>query len=273
MQTLSMCWARSLVLGAGLALALPAGPASADVWDNDPANEDDSSETDNEIFHGTIQVHDLASQPPGTVDEDWYAVRSRPFSSYEVLVDGLQGEVWAPGGSTLPVDRVNSNGSVLTAGQTPADGMGSAQSVRWANNTAAVSSDFIRVDGVDTDCGTACTTDAQYTLRMWETTGSLPRFNNAGSQLTVLLLQNPTSYTISGTAFFWDTAGGLVGSQPFSLGARQLFAFNTTAVAPGASGSVTVTQDGRFGDLQGKTVALEPATGFSFDTPMAYRPH
>lgn len=39
------------------------------------------------------------------------------------------------------------------------------------------------------------------------------------------------------------------------------------------SGSTTMAHDGRYGDLQGKSVALEPATGFSFDTPLSYRPH
>jgi len=36
---------------------------------------------------------------------------------------------------------------------------------------------------------------------------------------------------------------------------------------------VSVSHDGRYGDLSGKTVALEPATGFSFDSPMAGRPN
>jgi hypothetical protein len=31
---------------------------------------------------------------------------------------------------------------------------------------------------------------------------------------------------------------------------------------------MTVSHDGRYGDLTGKTVALEPSTGFSFDSPM-----
>jgi len=272
MQTLFFDCLRWRMIGIGLVLAMTAAPLCADVWDNDPGNEDDSSTTDNEILHGTVQVHDLASQG-GVVDEDWYVVRSRPFSSYEVLVDGLQGEVWAPGGSVLPVDRVNAGGGVLTGGAEPPGGVGAAQSVRWANDTANQQSDFVRVDGSSTACGTACTTNAQYTIRMWETTGSIPRFNNSGAQITVLLLQNPATYTIHGSALFWDTAGALVGTQSFSLGAKQLFVFNTTAVAPGSSGSVTVTQDGRFGDLQGKTVALEPTTGFSFDTPMSYHAH
>ena len=45
------------------------------------------------------------------------------------------------------------------------------------------------------------------------------------------------------------------------------------AIANGVGGAVTVAHDGRYGDLSGKTVALEPATGFSFDSPMLPRVH
>jgi len=108
---------------------------------------------------------------------------------------------------------------------------------------------------------------------MWETTGAIPRFNNSGSQITVLILQNPTDYTIGGTVFFWDATGAFLTSQPFSLVAKDVLVLNTNSAAPGFTGSITVTNDGRFGDLQGKSVALEPSTGFSFDTPMLHRPH
>ena len=30
--------------------------------------------------------------------------------------------------------------------------------------------------------------------------------------------------------------------------------------------------DGRYGALAGKMISLEPATGFSFDSPLTYRP-
>ena len=42
--------------------------------------------------------------------------------------------------------------------------------------------------------------------------------------------------------------------------------------AGGASGSITVSHDGRFGQINGKAVAVEPATGFTFDTPLLSRP-
>jgi hypothetical protein len=265
-------WLRSRAIGFGLILAFVGAPLAADVWDNDPTNEDDSSATDNEIFHGTVQVHDLASQG-GAIDEDWYAVQSRPFSSYEVLVDGVQGQVFTDPAGDLLVDRVNAAGSVITAGGNPPGGIGAARSVRWTNNTANQIDDYVRVDGANAACGTACTTDAQYTIHMWETTGSIPRFNNSGTQVTVLLLQNPTDYQINGTVYFWENAGSFLASQGFNLDPKSLFVFNTSTVTPGFAGAITVTQDGRFGDLQGKSVALEPATGFSFDTPMSYRSH
>ncbi len=264
-------WTRSLAIGFGLILALSAAPLCADVWDNDPLGEDDSSATDNELFHGALQVHDLFAQG-AVADQDWFVVFSRPFSSYEVLVDGVQGQVVGPSGP-LAVDRVNSGGAVLTPGATPQGGLGTSRSVRWGNNTANVSQDYVRVDGSTSGCTSTCTTDAQYTIRIWETTGSIPRFNNAGSQVTVLLLQNPTNYPINGTVYFWENAGTFLAAQGFALPAKGLFVFNTATVAPSFAGSITVTQDGRFGDLQGKSVSLEPALGVSFDTPMSYHAH
>ena len=46
----------------------------------------------------------------------------------------------------------------------------------------------------------------------------------------------------------------------------------TVAGASGEGGTITISHDGRYGDLTGKTVALEPSTGFSFDSPMIARP-
>lgn len=40
----------------------------------------------------------------------------------------------------------------------------------------------------------------------------------------------------------------------------------------GQAGSIRLTHDGRYGDLTGKAVALEPATAFTFDTPLVPRP-
>jgi hypothetical protein len=41
----------------------------------------------------------------------------------------------------------------------------------------------------------------------------------------------------------------------------------------GQSGHITVAHDGGYGALNMKAVALEPATGFSFDTPSVNIPY
>ena len=55
---------------------------------------------------------------------------------------------------------------------------------------------------------------------------------------------------------------------------KGLFSLNTSSVLvlQGQSGSVTVAHDGPYGTLSGKAVAVEPATGFTFDTAMVPRP-
>ena len=91
----------------------------------------------------------------------------------------------------------------------------------------------------------------------------------------MVLLQERAGFTSTGTVWFWSAAGGLLGSHPFSLPPRQTLVLNSSTV-PGVSGqggAVTVTHDGPYGGLAGKAVALELATGFSFDTPIEPRRH
>jgi hypothetical protein len=122
-------------------------------------------------------------------------------------------------------------------------------------------------------CGTDCGPDDVYRIRAYETTYSVPRFNNADTQVTVLLLQNPTTDTISGEVYFRISSGALVAVQAFGLGPKETMVFNTATLpgANGVSGAITIAHDGRYGDLSGKTVALEPSTGFSFDSELLPR--
>ena len=241
----------------------------ADVWDLDAADEDDGTGTDNELVHGLVQVHDLAAEA-AVVDQDWYAVTSAAYSSYEVLADGLTGNLLF---LTLPVDRIADDGTtVLGASANLQNGIGAVRTLRWQQG-AAGSFNYVRVRGDNTSCTTTCTTSDQYTIKFFETTGFISRFNNTGSQITVLLLQNAASYRISGNVYYFTAGGAPAGSGVFDIAARELAVISTSAAAPGVSGSIRVTHDGRFGDLQGKSVSLEPATGFSFDTPMVFKPH
>jgi hypothetical protein len=248
-----------------MALALAGAPVLADVWDASPTDQDDSSATDNEIVHGTVQTHDLAAQA-ATADQDWYKIPSFAFSSHEFVVDGPTGDVT----NGLDLNRVTAAGAVLTAGAGLPGGSNYAQSVRWQNVSTTSTTEYVRVSGAQ--CTTACTTVDQYTARYFETTAVISRYNNSGTQTTVMILANPNDYTISGTAwFFTTTAGVLAGSQPFVISSRDVDVFSTASQAPGVSGFIIITHNGRYGDLHGKAVALEPATGFSFDTPLTYK--
>jgi hypothetical protein len=217
-----------------------------------------------ELSHGYELLNDLDSVG-GQVDVDDYKISQKPFSSYEAVVDSTSGDI----GPVLQVDLIANDGStVLVPGQ--AIGVGFSRSLRFMNNTATeINDQVVRVQssGCTTDCGP----DDVYFIRGFETTYSIPRFNNTSTQITVMLLQNPTNYTITGTIYFWNPAGTQVGNFPFNLTAKQVLVLNTATVAPGTAGAATILHDGRYGDLSAKTVALEPATGFSFDSPALVR--
>jgi hypothetical protein len=254
-----------LVLGLGFAL-VSGRAAMADVWDVQSQN-DNTPATENELVHGSDQLHDLGVLTPTAADNDWYQISQKPFSSYEIVVDATSGDI----GTGLLVTRTTASGSTVLQSSDPV-GVGYSRSLRWTNSTSSeVNTERIRV--TSGSCTTDCGADDVYRLRSYETTYAVPRFNNSGTQVTVLLLQNPTNYTITGTVYFWAAAGTAAGTAPINLAPKALQVLATQSVAPGTSGALTIAHTGRYGDLSGKTVALEPATGFSFDSPMIPRVH
>jgi hypothetical protein len=255
-----------MVLGLGVALAA-AGPARADVWDVQTNSDNTAGTTQNELVHGSDQIHDLGFLPGPLPDQDWYRVGQKAYSSYEVVVDATSGDI----GAGVRVQRFSAGGASLIQTAVPVTaGLNYSQSLRWMNTTGAeVVDELVRVES--SSCTTTCGPDDVYRLRAFETTESIPRFNNSGSQFTVLLLQNPSGYTIAGNVYFWSTGGTLQFTHPFSLPAKNTLVLNTATLVPGVGGAITLANNGRYGDLSGKTVALEPATGFSFDSPMVPR--
>jgi hypothetical protein len=219
-----------------------------------------------ELTHGSSLIADLAAGPGPVASQDFYRLSQAPYASYEIVADGVSGDL-APG---LVVERLaEDNATVLQAGS--ALGTGSAVSMRWQRRSGTTEDrQHIRVRsaGCTTDCGP----DDVYRLRAYETTGRIARFNNRGSQRTILLLQNPTDAVIQGNADFWDQGGALLRTVAFTMGPRGILIVATDAVLAGQSGSITITHDGGFGAIAGKAVALEPTTGFSLDSPLAVRP-
>jgi hypothetical protein len=253
----ALAWSLGLVL-------LCTRVAAADVWDIQAQN-DNSAATGNELIHGSDQMHDLGVLPGALADQDWYRLRQEPFSSYEILVDATSGDI----GTTLNLDRIGADGTTVVQSSRPV-GLGFTRSLRWAN-TQSTPVDGERIRVTSGSCTTDCGPDDVYQIRTYETTYAAARFNNSGSQFTVVVIQNPTDEVLSGTVYFWDAAGSLLLSNSGDLAPRSANAFNTASDLPGASGSITIAGNLRYGDLAGKAVALEPSTGFSFDTPLLPR--
>lgn len=258
-----MRWSLSVLVCVISLAALP----YADVWDT-ASDSDDGSGTDNELIHGTDQIHDLGARPGPVADQDWYRVGQKRQSSFEVVLDSTTGDI---GFSGTMLQLVDSAGTQIQNSQ-PASQLGYSRSLRFVNTTAApVFNEYVRVG--DPACGTACTTSDQYHIRSMETTISVARFNNSGSQITVLMSQNASDVTINGTYFYWSTAGTLLQTGTLSLPPKALNVFNTSSFGTlvGVGGSITIAHDGPYGGLNVKSVAIEPSTGFSFDTPGVYR--
>jgi uncharacterized repeat protein (TIGR01451 family) len=224
---------------------------------------------DGELRHGTDELHDLAALPGPVTDEDIFRIYQEPEASYEVVIDATSGDIGAGDGPIL--ERLAPDGTTVLQ-TSVAIGAGPSRSLRWSNDLPfAVEGETIRVRsaGCTTDCGP----DDVYRIRAHDTTYSIARFNNAGSQVTVLILHNTTSEIMGGVAFLRDLSGVVVCSLVFGVSGHHSVVVDTTT-CPGAediAGSITVRNSLRYGEISGKAVALEPATGFSFDTPLEPR--
>jgi len=255
-------WSVAVLFGASL--------AGADVWDLGTDNDDDVG-SDNEIVHGMRQVHDLAMRN-GVADADWYAFRLPDSRSYEILVDGLTGDVG--NGSTSPsLELFSASGLVIQASE-PVTTFGVARSLRVYSNTTGGMGDATHMVRVtNAVCGTACTETDRYRIRAYDTTVALPRFNNSSGQVTVLVLQNLSPAPVTAFVGAFGNSGNVLGVFPLVLPAYGTGVVNLSASLAGAlnnqSGSLVIRHNGRYGSLHGKGVALEPATGFTFDTAVS----
>jgi hypothetical protein len=227
--------------------------------------DDDAPASPNELVHGS-ELHSKPLPTPGPLEES-YSIQQPPYSSWEIVVDGASGGV-AP----LVVERITSPPTAPPQRGVSIMG-GSSISLRWSNELAVpVANQPITVLGGG--CHSTCDASASYRIRAYETTSRIPRFNNSETQTTVVILHNLGSYAAHGALWFWSASGALLHSEGFSVGPLTSYTLNcaTRPALGGASGSITVTWDGRYGDLQGKAVAIEPATGFTFDSELTSRP-
>ena len=220
-----------------------------------------------------MQVHDLEGVT-AIADQDWFRISQKPYSSYEVLVDGLTGGL-APVPVTVPGTELGVHLVYASRTVVPSNALGASGSARvlyFRNETGTVNdADRIRVS--NPLCAGACLATEQYRIRLFDTTYGVSRFNNSASQITILVVQNTSDRTVYFNAHFFDANGALQGTHSQNIAAYGAAVVNTSTVAgvAGKSGSIIVNNDGRYGVLTGKAVSLEPASGFTFDTLMVAR--
>jgi hypothetical protein len=244
---------------------LSVGAARAeDVWD--AVGDDGGCSTNVELVHGAVQRHDLQAVAGIIPDTDFALVQQRAYRSYEVRVSNSALRLAQ---LVSPPARVDCSGNIVTAG-VPYEGVArDAVSIRW--DTSADGPTYIRTGGF------LAGPTSQYDIQLLETTYAIPRFNNSATQQTVLLLQNLRDVTVTGGIAYYGPGGGAspIFVQGFTIAGHGLLVFNTAASpqVAGLSGSILVFHTAGYGGLDGKAVALEPATGFTFDTPLVVKPY
>ena len=251
-----------------VALALGSQTAVAeDDWDLG-SNTDNSSATENLLVHGSQQRHDLQALVAGLVaDADWYRILAKANRSYEVRLFEVTSDVNM---EASRFQRIGSDGTtVRQSGSQLVSGIGYNFALRWTQLTDEL--EFIRVTGL-----TSNTSTARYSISFRETTLYCPRFNNSGTQTSVLILQgsNPDiSTTCSYRAVFVDEGATVITSYSGSVDANDVDVVSLSGISAlvGKKGGAFVAHNCGYGGVKAKLVALEPATGFSFDTVCATR--
>jgi len=259
------------VLGPISNTATVAGNETDPVAGNDSDTEPTQviAPAEGELVHGTTLLANLESVG-GVPDEDLFRIRQQAHASYEIVVDATSGDIGAGQGPSL--DRLASDAATVLQSSVAA-GAGGSRSLRWINTTGGiVDGEYIRVRSQG--CTTTCDAVDVYRIRAFDTTYSAPRFNNSATQVTVVIVQNTGAEPLAGRIAFWASSGTLLLEQPFTLAARAVFSLNTASLPAlqGQGGTMTLSHDGPYGSLAGKAVAVEPATGFTFDTALAPRP-
>ena len=249
---------------AGVFATLAAFPAAADVWDT--AGDASAAATGNVLWHtAPAQRHDLANTG-GNPDSDWFKIFPRANRSYEVQVVNVSVSMAAG----FNVTR-NTQAGALVDTSVGLDPTGATRALRWIQ-AGADTEERIAVVGT-----ASSTSSAQYDILLRETTLYCPRYNNSGTQISVLILQRASTETGAGTcqatAFFYDENAAQVGTHPQTFTLNDMSAVGTSGLPglPGTKGALHVAHTCGVGGLKGKLVALEPSTGFSFDTPCTER--
>jgi len=228
-----------------------------DDWDAAAVKDNTAAATRNLLQSGTTQTHDLQAVG-GVADQDWFVVNVDLFRQYEINVSAVTGDT--------PIDNLDflelydATGVVLVQ-QAPTVGVpGVEKQLRFLSDSTTFR---VRVKGNANSPATA-----RYNITLTEATMYCPRYNNSGTQVSVLIVQNATNDNCGIAADFFNEAGSYITSFSANANANGMVVLAVGSVPglPGTKGSVQLHPFCAPTALKAKMVALEPSTGFSFDT-------
>jgi hypothetical protein len=240
-------------------LAALAGSATAtDEWDDAVVKDNTALATRNELQRNQWQTHDLEAIG-GVADQDWFVVPTSSYRAHQIYVSEITPDTPIDNADFL--ELYDATGTTLIATST-AGPNATGKVIRWWSDAAT--SFRVRVKG-----GTATSSTSRYSILFSESTMYCPRYNNSGTQVSVLMIQNTTNGTCNVGVGFFDESGANVGNHGANVNPYGMLVLAAGSV-PGVNatkGSVQIQPNTCSPSaLKAKMVALEPATGFSFDT-------
>ncbi len=260
-----MLRSRTCAMAVSAFLVTASAARAVDPWE---ASNDDVVTTTNALRHGVVQEgHDLEGTA-ASPDVDWMRIMTKPGHSYEARVTGHQWDDGCGGAPCPRFQRTTATGTVLATGVASNDDIDRGQNtlgstIRWIATTGG--EERLRATGdlwIPLDLGD------RYDVAFYDTTLFVPRWNNTATQATVMVLQNTTSVAVTGFVYFHGTSGALLATAGVNVPAYGVQVLATASIPglAGQSGAAQIAHLGGYGALTGKAVALEAATGFTFDT-------
>jgi len=243
-------------LAIAMAAAVVSFPASAiDEWDAAVVKDNTASTTKNELQRGTWQYHDLEAIG-GVADEDWFVMPVTASRAYQIAVSEGTGDTPIANADFLELYDATGTTLIATAGAGT-----TSRVIRFYSNAPSYR---IRVKGNANSPATA-----RYGIAFFESSMYCPRWNNTGSQISVLIVQNVTNSPCTVDVNFQDDTGVYLKTVNGTANGLGLFIVNTSTVPElvGKRGNANLAAASCSSSaLKAKLVALEPSTGFSFDT-------
>jgi hypothetical protein len=228
-----------------------------DDWDAAVVKDNTAGTTKNLLNRGAIQTHDLQAVG-GVADEDWFIISVSAFRQYQIYLAEATPDT--PVANADFLELYNFDGSTLIQ-QATIGVTGAEKLIRFFAGADTIF--LVRVKG-----NTNSPATSRYGISYAESTMYCPRYNNSGTQVSVLLVQNTQNSNCNIAVDFYTESGTFLHTHNATVNTAGMAVVPLGGIPQlaGQKGSARLHPFCSPSGLKAKLVALEPSTGFSFDT-------